>query len=71
MAQMPHDGVVEDGRVYTTVALARIFGVKGHDTVERWLLDLNCPAVRVGSRTLVSGQEFRRSVERKPGVITS
>ena len=71
MAQSTHDGIIDDDRVYTTHALARVFGVKGNDTIDRWLADLDCKVVRIGSRTFVSGHEFRLAIERNPGEFLS
>ncbi|QEG40398.1 hypothetical protein [Roseimaritima ulvae] len=64
MASTIHDGIVDDDRVYTTEALARIFGVKQARTVELWLEQMECPIKHFGSRTFVSGHEFRLAVER-------
>lgn len=69
MAQATHDGIIDDDRVYTTHALARIFGVKGTDTIERWLAELECPVVPLGTRRIVSGYTFRLAIERNPGVF--
>jgi aminopeptidase N len=64
MAGTIHDGIVDDDRVYTTQALARIFGIKQPRTVERWLEQMGCPMKTFGSRVFVSGHEFRLSIER-------
>lgn len=67
MAQTIHDGIIDDGSIYTTHALARIFGVKGEDTIERWLAHLECKIVTLGTRRIVSGHELRLSIERHRG----
>lgn len=59
-----HDGVVVDSATYTTHAIARIFGVRGNDTIDRWVAGLGVPVARIGTRTFVSGQQFREAVER-------
>lgn len=67
MGGTTHDGIVDDDRVYTTTALARILGVKQERTIETWLTKLGCPVKRMGSRVFVSGYEFRLSIERYSG----
>lgn len=64
MAGTIHDGIVDDDRVYTTQALARIFGIKQPRTVEKWLEQMGCPMKAFGSRVFVSGHEFRLAIER-------
>jgi hypothetical protein len=59
-----HDGIVDDTKVYSTVALARIFGVKQPRSIEEWCKQLGCPVKSLGRTRVVSGHEFRLAVER-------
>lgn len=67
MAGTTHDGIVDDDRVYTTHALARILGISQVRTLENWLCEMECPVKRFGRSCFVSGYEFRLSVERGEG----
>lgn len=69
MAGTIYDGIIDDDRVYTTAAIARIMGVKQTRTVEGWLVEMECPMKPFGSRVFVSGHEFRLAIERCAGTI--
>lgn len=64
-------GSIEDGRVYTTQALAQLLGYRQARTLERLLLEIECPVRRLGAKKLVSGKQFRLAVERTECTRTS
>ena len=64
-------GSVEDGRVYTTHALAHILGYRQSRTLERYLFEIECPVRRLGGKKLVSGKQFRLALERTSCTKTS
>lgn len=58
------EGSIEDGRVYTTQALAELLGYRQSRTLERHLLEIECPVRRLGGKKLVSGRQFRLALEK-------
>jgi hypothetical protein len=56
-------GLIEDGRVYTTQALASVLGYRQSRTLERLLIEIECPVRKLGGKKLVSGKQFRLAIE--------
>ena len=69
MASTPHDGIIDDDRVYTMQALALLLGYRQARSAEEICEKLGCTVKRVGRQSLITGYEFRLSVERFEGVI--
>lgn len=65
------EGSIEDGRVYTTQALAELLGYRQSRTLERYLLEIECPVRRLGGKKLVSGRQFRLALEKSACTQTS
>ena len=58
-------GMIEDCRTYTLKGLAEALGYRQSRSMERLLAEIGCPIARLGKKKLVSGHQFRQSIERK------
>jgi hypothetical protein len=63
MASTPHDGIIDDDRVYTTKALALLMGYKQARSAEEQCEKIGCKVKRLGAKSFVSGYEFRLAIE--------
>ena len=57
-------GITKDEETYTLEALANLLGYKQKRSVENLLRRIECPVASSGSRKLISGKQFRLSLER-------
>ena len=57
------DGAIEDSATYTLEGLAEILGFRQTRTLERLLIEIECPIRRLGRKKLVSGRQFRLAIE--------
>ena len=55
-------------RCYTIKALAELLGYRQARSLERLLLEIQCPVRKLGGKKLVSGKQFRLAIERSPDV---
>ena len=58
-------GMIDDSRTYTLAGLAEALGYRQSRSLERLLAEIGCPVARLGKKKLVSGHQFRQSIERK------
>lgn len=58
-------GMIDDCRTYTLKGLAEALGYRQSRSMERLLAEIGCPVARLGKKKLVSGHQFRKSIERK------
>lgn len=61
-------GITDDSRCYTIKALAELLGYRQARSLERLLLEIQCPVRKLGGKKLVSGKQFRLAIERSPDV---
>lgn len=57
-------GVVCDTQTYTLPGLATALGYRQARSLERLLIEIGCPVARLGKKKLISGRQFRESIER-------
>jgi|DEB0MinimDraft_10_1074344.scaffolds.fasta_scaffold09001_3 hypothetical protein len=55
---------VEDSITYTLDGLADALGFRQTRTLERLLIEIECPIRNFGRKKLVSGKQFRLAIER-------
>jgi len=65
------DGIIDDSRTYTLTGLSSVLGYRQLRSVERLLVEIECPVVVLGNKKLVSGRQFRLAIERKQCLLTS
>lgn len=57
-------GVVCDTQTYTLSGLATALGYRQARSLEKLLVEIGCPVARLGKKKLISGRQFRQSIER-------
>ena len=57
-------GVVCDTQTYTLSGLATALGYRQARSLEKLLIEIGCPVARLGKKKLISGRQFRESIER-------
>lgn len=64
-------GIIDDSRTYTMTGLSLVLGYRQARSVERLLIEIECPVVVLGKKKLVSGRQFRLAIESKQCLLTS